>query len=80
MTVSDRDRAKMAKLSRDLASAETDDEPSPKRRAEIIAWANAGRRRAGIPPLADEWADPPEEEFYRRARALGMVGARRRRS
>lgn len=79
VAVSDRDRAKMASIGRDLAAIETDEEPSPERRAEILAWANAGRTRAGIPPLADEWADPPEEDFYRRARALGMVGTGRRR-
>lgn len=70
----------MAQIGRDLAEAETDEEPSPERRAEILAWVNESRRRSGIPPLTDEWSNPPEEEFYRRARALGMVGARRRRS
>lgn len=67
----------MARLSQDLAKIETDEEPSPERRAEILAWADASRARSGIPPLADEWADTPEEEFYRRARALGMARARR---
>jgi hypothetical protein len=69
----------MARIAQDLAAVETDEEPSPERRAEILAWADAARARAGIPPLADERSDPPEEEFYRRARALGMVGPGRRR-
>lgn len=77
MAISERDRRKMIQISRDLADAETDEEPSPERKAEILSWANASRARSGIPPLASEWADPPEEEFYRRARALGMVSARR---
>lgn len=74
----------MARLAHDLKAVETDEEPSPKRRAEIIAWVNERRLRAGTPPLADEWVDSPKtdypkEEFYRRARTLGMVSAPRRR-
>lgn len=73
--MSDRDRQKMARVAADLAAIETDEEPAPDRRREIIAWANAARARRGQPPLSESDADPPEEEFYRRARALGMVGA-----
>lgn len=80
MAISDRDRRKMAQIGRDLADVETDEEPSPERRAEILAWVNESRLRSGIPPLTDEWSDPPEEEFYRRARALGMVSTSRRRT
>jgi hypothetical protein len=72
VTVSDADRKKMASITRDLALAETDEEPPPDRRREIIAWANERRTRQGMPVLVDEEKDePPEEEFYRRARALG---------
>lgn len=81
MVVSDRDRRKMSSISRDLKLAETDEEPSDDRRREILAWANADRARRGLPALSEEdRADPPEEELYRRARALGMVGANHRRS
>lgn len=68
------DKQKMASIARALALAETDEEPSEDRWREIIAWANARRARLGIPPLlAPEQVAPPEEEFYRGARALGMV-------
>jgi hypothetical protein len=77
--VSRRDRTKMASIARDLATAETDEAPSPRRRSQILAWANAKRSEAGVPPLAAGTPDdPPEEEFYRRARALGMVRASHR--
>lgn len=79
VAVSDADKEKMASIARDSAQAETTEEPSEDRRREIIAWANTGRARAGTPLLVEgEEAEPPEEEFYRRARALGMVGAHRR--
>ncbi len=65
----------MSRLARDLAGVDTDDEPTPEHRAEIVAWANAWRARNGVPPLRDGWEDPPEEQFYRRARALGMARA-----
>ncbi len=70
----------MVKIARTLVTAETNDVPSPERRTEILAWTNAGRARAGVPALVDGRANPPEEEFYRRARALGMVGANSRRT
>ncbi|MEO7804264.1 MAG: hypothetical protein ABIS18_07760 [Actinomycetota bacterium] len=78
MAISARDREKMTSMALGLAAAETDEEPLPARRAEILAWANAGRLRAGVPQLTDDLLDPPEEEFYRRASALGMVGTGRR--
>lgn len=69
----------MASIARSLALAETDEEPSEERKSEIVAWANVRRARQGIGPLADdEEIEPPEEEFYRRARALGMVSTRHR--
>jgi hypothetical protein len=79
MPVSEADRRKMASMARSLTLAETDEEPSDSRKGEIIAWANARRARQGIGPLAeDEQTEPPEEEFYRRARVLGMVSSRHR--
>lgn len=71
----------MASIARDLSLAETDEEPSEERKGEIIAWANARRAGQGVGPLAhDAETEPPEEEFYRRARTLGMVGTRHRRT
>jgi hypothetical protein len=69
--VSDRDKAKMAGMAASLTAAETDEEPSEQRRQEIIAWVNSRRSRRGTRPLSS--AEPPEEEFYRRARALGLL-------
>lgn len=71
----------MATIARSLTLAETDEEPSEERKREIIVWANVRRAGQGIGPLADgEQTEPPEEEFYRRARALGMASTRHRRS
>ncbi len=70
MAVSDADKAKMARLAADLREGETDEEPTPERRAAIIAWLNSERARDGTPPLADEADDRPELELYRYARAL----------
>jgi hypothetical protein len=69
----------MASIARSLILAETDEEPSEERKREIIAWANVRRAGQGIGPLAeDKPTEPPEEEFDRRARALGMVSTRHR--
>jgi hypothetical protein len=81
VAVSENDRRKMASIARGLASVEIDEEPSKEREQEIILWTNVRRARQGIGPLLnDEQTEPPEEEFYRRARALGMVGTRHQRS
>ncbi len=73
MAVSAADKAKMARLAADLREAETDEEPTPERRAAIIAAANVWRANHQIPPLREWWENRPEEEFYQRARALRMV-------
>ncbi|MEO1058437.1 MAG: hypothetical protein AAFY28_16135 [Actinomycetota bacterium] len=68
--VSDRDRAKMKRIGRDLAAAETDERGTPEQRGEILAAINANRERHGRVPLSDR---APEEGFYERARSLGMA-------
>lgn len=65
----------MARVARDLAAIERDEDPPAAARAAIAA-ADDHRRSQGRPPLADEH-DRPEEGFYRRARALGLVPRRR---
>lgn len=70
----------MARIAADLAAIETDAEPPADRRAAAIAWANDARAKAHQPPLNEDWWRVPEEEFHRRARALGMVEPPPRRS
>ncbi len=68
--VSDRDRAKMAQVGRDLAATESDDRGTPEQRRQILDQINADRVEAGRPPLDDR---APEEGLYDRARSLGMA-------
>lgn len=68
--VSDRDRAKMQRLSIDLVDGETDDRGTPEQRRRILDSINADRRRRGLEPLTDR---APEEGLYERARTLGMA-------
>ncbi|MGH8993655.1 MAG: hypothetical protein ACRDZ7_19255 [Acidimicrobiia bacterium] len=71
MAVSQDDRRRMDRLARDLGAVETDEPPEPGAIADSVAWANEWRRQSGLAPLAEN-AEPPEEEFYQRARALGL--------
>src|SRR5438132_3662847 len=71
MAVSDEDRRRMMRLARDLEAVETDEPASPQALAAAVTEANRRRLDRGLPRLADE-PEPPEEEFYRRARALGL--------
>ena len=77
MPLSDAERARWSRLVEALEEAETDDTGTSEFRARVRAWANEERAARGISALKDEWQDPPEEEFYRRARTLGMVRSRR---
>jgi len=70
MPVSERDQQRMRRLARDLAVTETDDRGTAEQRAARRKWVNARRAEVGQPPLDGL---PPEEGFYRRARALGMA-------
>lgn len=73
MTVSAADRRKFASLARDLEAIETDDPGTVEQRRALAAIANELRTRAGVEPFPDEEENPPELEFHRRARSLGMV-------
>jgi hypothetical protein len=68
--VSERDRAKMQRLGRDLAAGETDERGSPEQRRALLEVINADRIAHGLEPLDDR---PPEEGLYARARSLGMA-------
>lgn len=68
--VSDRDRAKMQRIGRDLAAGETDERGTPEQRRSLLDRINADRADHGITPLDDR---PPEEGLYERARSLGMA-------
>jgi len=68
--VSERDRATIRRLARDLADSETDDRGTPDQRRRTLEMINADRRRQGFAPLTDE---APEEGLYERARSLGMA-------
>jgi hypothetical protein len=62
----------------DAPLIETDEEPSEREGREIISWLNELRAKGGNPPLIDDWEHRPEEQFYVRARALGMARIPRR--
>ncbi len=72
------DRAKIATLARDLEAIEADDAGTVEQRRALAAIANELRRQAGVEPFPDEEENPPELEFHRRARSLGMVEGRSR--
>lgn len=68
--VSDRDKAKMRRLARDLAESETDDRGTAEQRRLILDLINADRMRQGAEPLVER---APEEGLYERAKSLGMA-------
>jgi uncharacterized protein YbaR (Trm112 family) len=70
-----RDLRRMAAIGRSLAAIERDDAPAPAQSSAARAAADQFRVRHGIPPLVDDECRP-EEEFYRRARALGFRRSR----
>ena len=69
--MSDEDRQKMSALARDLATLETDEEPTPEARRAAAERADGWRAEHDLPALRDEH-DRPELEFYRIARARGL--------
>lgn len=73
MAVSPEDRAKWDRQVAALREAETEERPSEEVRQARIAEANRGRAEQGITPLRDEYEDPPEMEFFRRAKRLGLL-------
>jgi hypothetical protein len=70
MVVDSDQRKRMAALVRSLAAVETDEPPSGAALERAIEQANADRGARGLPPLAPD--SIPEEEFYIRARTLGL--------
>jgi hypothetical protein len=68
--VSARDRAKMQRISLDLAAGERDDRGTPEQRQQWLGVINADRVGHGFEPFDDR---APEEGLYDRARTLGMA-------
>jgi hypothetical protein len=68
--VSERDRAKMQRIGRDLADGQTDERGTREQRQDLLSMINADRAAHGLAPLDDR---PPEEGLYARARSLGMA-------
>lgn len=73
---SGRDRRSFDAQAEALRRIERDDAPDAEAAVVARAAADRDRKRSGRPPLA-EAAELPEEEFYRRARALGFRRSRR---
>lgn len=71
--MSEADRERMRRQAADLAEADTDDPGTVARRRALLDGVNAMRVSDGAAPFADEDEEPPELEFFRRARALGMA-------
>jgi len=72
---SEADRRRLQVQAKSLELLETDEEPTPSNLAAAIESANRFRRANGLPPL-EEGRELPEEELYRRARALGLRRSR----
>lgn len=68
--VSERDKAKMDRLGRDLAAGESNERGTPEQRRALLDHINADREQHQIPRLTDR---APEEGLYERARSLGMA-------
>lgn len=68
--VSERDKAKMDRLGRDLAAGESNERGTPEQRRALLDHINADREQHQIPTLTDR---APEEGLYERARSLGMA-------
>ena len=63
----------MRRQAQSLAESETDDPGTVAHRRAVLDGLNAMRASDGVEPFADEDEEPPELEFFRRARALGMA-------
>lgn len=70
MTSPAADRRRFASISKALADIETDVPADPAALAAAVKDADDYRRAHGLVPLHQ--SELPEEEFYRRARALGL--------
>ncbi len=67
------DRARMRRQAEDLAALDDELPGSVERRRALLEGINTMRVADGAEPFADEDEEPPELEFFRRARALGMA-------
>jgi hypothetical protein len=77
MPVSKRDHERMAFLAKASAELEKETGPaSPEFRRWVIRFVNPHRAEIGLPPLEEDDDEPPELEFFRRARARGMLRSR----
>lgn len=61
----------MVAIARSLSAIESDAPATDEQVERAVAAANQFRTARGIPDLLDR-PEPPEEAFYRRARALGF--------
>lgn len=73
MTVSAADRLRWQRQVSGLRELENDDEGTPEWRMSVETAADRWRANHEIPPLKGWWEDHPETEFYKRARALGLL-------
>jgi hypothetical protein len=74
MAASEKDKQYWRNLARASEELEKEtDRGTPEQRAVLLAWVNKLREQIGMPPLVDEDDDPPELEFYRIARARGLL-------
>ena len=71
--VSEADEARIRRQAEDLAMLDDDEPGSVERRRALLDGTIALRAAAGAEPFVDEDEEPPELEFFRRARALGMA-------
>ena len=77
MTVSKRDRERMAKLSHSLTEAESHTPATEDQRRWQRRITNPKRAAMGLPPLEDDEDEQiPELEFFERARERGMLRRR----
>jgi hypothetical protein len=67
------DKARMRRQAEDLGAIDTDEPGTVERRRELLEGLNAMRIADGSESFTDEDEEPPELEFFRRAKALGMA-------
>lgn len=71
--VSAADRDRLRRQAEDLAAVDDGGPGAYERRRELLDGINALRVADGSVPFPDEDEEPPELEFFRRARALGLA-------
>jgi hypothetical protein len=72
VSVSERDRARMAKLALSLSAVESSTPASVEQRRALRAWINPKRAAIGLAEL-EEQDEPPEVGMVRRARERQML-------